>query len=345
MIETLTLLGVTLIKIIVLLLLLLTGFAYLTYYERKLLGRFHVRLGPNRAGPFGLLQPIADAVKAIFKEEVVPGHIKDKVVYLLGPVLVMITPLIAFAVIPVAPDITIAGYTLHFYIADVNIAILYIVAVTSFAAYGVILGGWSSNNNYGLLGALRTASQMISYELPMGILIVSIVLATNIGSQQGTMSLVEIIERPRPWWLWLWLFLAFIPFFITMLAENNRSPFDLPETENELIAGYQIEYGGMKFAMYMMGEYLSMIVSSAVMVTIFFGGWKGPLAVPGTWYGVLFGFCWFVIKVIAVLFIYIWVRASVPRIRYDQLLAFNWKVLFPLSLVYMAITAVMVAVV
>ncbi len=336
---------ITLIKILVLLLILLTGFAYLTYMERKLLGRFHVRLGPNRAGPFGLLQPVADAVKAIFKEEVVPGHIKDKFIYLLAPVLTMITPLIAFAVIPLAPDITIGGYTLHFYIADVNIAILYIVAVTSFAAYGVILGGWSSYNNYGLLGALRTASQMISYELPMGILIVSIVLATNIGVGEGTMSLVDIIERPRPWWLWLWLFLAFIPFFITMLAENNRSPFDLPETENELIAGYQIEYGGMKFAMYMMGEYLSMIVSAAVMVTIFFGGWKGPLAVPGTWYGVLFGFGWFVIKVIAILFIYIWVRASVPRIRYDQLLAFNWKVLFPMSLIYMAITAVMVAVV
>jgi len=336
---------ITLIKILVLLLILLTGFAYLTYMERKLLGRFHVRLGPNRAGPVGLLQPIADAFKAIFKEEVVPGHIKDRFIYLLAPALTMITPLIAFAVIPIAPDIVINGYTLHFYIADVNIAILYIVAVTSFAAYGVILGGWSSYNNYGLLGALRTASQMISYELPMGILIVSIVLATNIGVGEGTMSMVDIIERPRPWWLWLWLFLAFIPFFITMLAENNRSPFDLPETENELIAGYQIEYGGMKFAMYMMGEYLSMIVSAAVMVTIFFGGWKGPLAVPGTWYGVLFGFGWFVLKVIAVLFIYIWVRASVPRIRYDQLLAFNWKVLFPMSLIYMAITAVMVAVV
>ena len=336
---------IALIESLVLIMILVTGFAYMTYYERKILSRFQVRIGPNRAGPYGLLQPIADAVKAIFKEEVVPGHIKDRLVYLLGPILTMIVPLIAFAVIPIAPDVTIAGYTIHFYIADVNIAILYIVAVTSFAAYGVILGGWSSNNNYGLLGALRTASQMISYELPLGILIVSIVLATNIGHEQGTMSLVGILNRPRPWWLWVWLWLAFPAFFITMLAENNRSPFDLPETENELIAGYQTEYGGMKFAMYMMGEYLSMITSSALMVTLFFGGWHGPLATPGAWYGPIFGFGWFVIKVIAVLFLYLWVRASVPRIRYDQLLAFNWKVLFPLALIYMAITAVMVVVV
>lgn len=333
---------ISLIKSLVLILVLLFGFAYLTYYERKILGRFHVRLGPNRAGPFGLLQPIADAVKAIFKEEVVPAHIKDKIIYLLGPILTMITPLIAFAVIPIAPDVTIAGYTIHFYIANVNIAILYIIAITSFAAYGVILGGWSSNNNYGLLGALRTASQMISYELPLGILIVSIVLATNIGHEQGTMRLVDIVNQPRPWWLWIWLWLAFPAFFITMLAENNRSPFDLPETENELIAGYQIEYGGIKFAMYMMGEYLSMITSSGVMVTLFFGGWHGPLATPETWYGPFFGFGWFVLKVIAVLFLYLWVRASVPRIRYDQLLQFNWKVLFPFSLIFMSITALMV---
>ena len=336
---------ISLIKSIVMLLILLTGFAYLTYYERKILGRFHVRLGPNRAGPYGLLQPIADAVKAIFKEEVIPGHIKDKVVYLLGPVLTMITPIVAFAVIPMAPDLTIGDYTLQFHIADVNIAMLYIVAVTSFAAYGVILGGWSSNNNYGLLGALRTSSQMISYELPLGILIVSVVLATNIGRDHGAMSLATIVDQPRPWWLWLWLWLAFPAFYITMLAENNRSPFDLPETENELIAGYQVEYGGMKFAMYMMGEYLSMIVSSAVMVTLFFGGWHGPFATPGTLYGPLFGFIWFFLKVIAILFLYLWVRASVPRIRYDQLLAFNWKVLFPFSLLYMAITAVMVVLV
>ena len=345
MTDFLIFIGINLIKSLVMLLILLTGFAYLTYYERKILSRFHVRLGPNRAGPYGLLQPIADAVKAIFKEEVVPGHIKDRVVYLLAPVLTMITPIIAFAVIPIAPDLQIGDYTLHFYIANANIAILFMMAITSFAAYGVILGGWSSNNNYGLLGALRTASQMISYELPLGILLIAIVLTTNIGAEQGTMSLAEIVNQPRPWWLWLWLLLAFPAFYITMLAENNRSPFDLPETENELIAGYQTEYGGMKFAMFMMGEYLSMIVSSALMVSLFFGGWHGPFATPGTWYGVLFGFGYFVIKVILVLFLYLWVRASVPRIRYDKLLAFNWKVLFPFSLLYMAITAVIVALV
>jgi len=236
---------VSIIKSVALVLLLLLGFAYLTYYERKMLSRFHVRIGPNRAGPFGLLQPIADAVKAIFKEEVVPSHV-DKYLYIVAPALSVIPALVVLAVVPFAPDITVFGYPVSLSVTNFNVAVLYIVAITSIATYGIVLGGWSSNNNYGLLGALRTASQMISYELPMGILIVSVVLATNIGAEQGTMSLVEILDHPRPWWLWLWLFLAFIPFFITMLAENNRSPFDLPETENELIAGYQIEYGGMK---------------------------------------------------------------------------------------------------
>ncbi len=329
----------SLIKSIVQILLLLTGFAYLTYYERKLLGRFHVRLGPNRAGPYGLLQPIADAVKAIFKEEVIPDHV-DKVIYLLAPALSLLPALVVFAVVPIAPDIEVFGRTIRMAVADVNIAVLYIVAITSVGTYGIILGGWSSRNNYSLLGALRTASQMISYELPLGIILTAIVVSTNIGRESGTMNLVEIVNQPRPWWLWLWLWLVFPLFFITMLAESNRSPFDLPETENELIAGYQIEYGGIKFALYMMAEYISMISGSAVMVSLFFGGWHGPFATPGTWYGPIIGFIWFALKIIALLFVYIWVRASMPRIRYDQLLQFCWKFLTPVSIIYLILTAI-----
>jgi len=329
------------IKSIALVLLLLLGFAYMTYYERKVLGRFHVRYGPNRAGPFGLLQPIADAVKAIFKEEVIPDHV-DKFIYIIAPALSVIPAFIVLAVVPLAPPFTVFGYIIQFAVTDVNVAILYVVAVTSIATYGIILGGWSSNNNYSLLGALRTASQMISYELPLGIILIAIVLTTNIGRESGTLSLVEIVNQSRPWWLWLWLLLAFPIFFITMLAEANRSPFDLPETENELIAGFQVEYGGIKFAIFMMAEYISMITGSVIMATLFFGGWRGPFATPGTWYGVLIGFGWLVLKVIAILFLYLWVRASVPRIRYDQLLQFCWKVLTPLSILYLILTAFLV---
>ncbi|HEY52057.1 MAG TPA: NADH-quinone oxidoreductase subunit NuoH [Caldilineae bacterium] len=336
-----TLVIVSLIKSVALVLLLLLGFAYLTYYERKMLSRFHVRIGPNRAGPFGLLQPIADAVKAIFKEEVVPGHV-DKYLYIVAPALSVIPALVVLAVVPFAPDITVFGYPVSLSVTNFNVAVLYIVAITSIATYGIILGGWSSNNNYSLLGALRTASQMISYELPLGIVLIAILLTTNIGRETGTLSMVEIVNQPRPWWLWLWLWLAFPIFFITMLAEANRSPFDLPETENELIAGFQTEYGGIKFAIYMMAEYIGMITGSVIMATLFFGGWKGPFVVPGTWHGALLGFGWLVLKVIVLLFLYLWVRASVPRIRYDQLLQFCWKVLTPLSIIYLVLTAVLV---
>ena len=336
-----TLVIVSLIKSVALVLLLLLGFAYLTYYERKMLIRFHVRIGPNRAGPFGLLQPIADAVKAIFKEEVVPGHV-DKYLYIVAPALSVIPALVVLAVVPFAPDITVFGYPVSLSVTNFNVAVLYIVAITSIATYGIILGGWSSNNNYSLLGALRTASQMISYELPLGIVLIAILLTTNIGRETGTLSMVEIVNQPRPWWLWLWLWLAFPIFFITMLAEANRSPFDLPETENELIAGFQTEYGGIKFAIYMMAEYIGMITGSVIMATLFFGGWKGPFVVPGTWHGALLGLGWLVLKVIVLLFLYLWVRASVPRIRYDQLLQFCWKVLTPLSIIYLVLTAVLV---
>ena len=338
--DWVTLIAVPLIKSLVLIILLLTGFAYLTYYERKVLARFHGRYGPNRAGPLGLLQPIADAVKAIFKEELVPNHV-DRLIYLVAPALALVPALIAYAVIPIGPPITVAGYQVNLYIANVNIGFLYILAVAGVGTYGVILAGWSSNNKYSILGALRTSAQMVSYELPMGIILVSIVMTTTLATGVGSLSLVDLVTAPRAWWVWIWLWIGFPIYFICMLAETNRSPFDLPETENELVAGFQTEYGGIKFALFFMAEYINMIVASGVMVTVFFGGWTLPFVdvsqVP------LLGVGVFIVKVILVLFLFLWVRSSVPRVRYDQLLSFNWKFLLPLSLVYLAITAVVVA--
>ena len=338
--DWISLIVVPAIKSLVLIIVLLTGFAYLTYYERKMLARFHVRYGPNRAGPLGLLQPIADALKAIFKEEIIPRR-ADKLIYLAAPVLALIPALVAYAVIPIGPTISLFGQPVNLYIADVNIGFLYILAVAGLGAYGVILAGWSSNNNYSTLGALRTSAQMVSYELPMGIMLVSIVLTTTLATGTGSLSLVELVQTPRPWWVWLWLWIGFPIFFICMLAETNRSPFDLPETENELVAGFQTEYGGIKFALFFMAEYINMIVASGIMATVFFGGYNGPFIDRAPILGVLY----FIIKVILVLFLFLWVRASVPRVRYDQLMAFNWKFLLPVSLLYLAITAVVVALV
>lgn len=314
------------IRSLVLIVVLLTGFAYLTWYERKLLARFHVRYGPNRAGPFGLLQPVADAVKAVFKEEVIPNHV-DKPVYLLAPALALIPALVIWAVIPLGK-----GFPA---VADVPIGFLWILAVAGIESYGVILAGWSSNNNYSLLGALRSSAQMISYELPLGLFLISILLLA------GDFSLVNLVETSRAWWEWIWLWLMFPFFFICILAETNRSPFDLPETENELVAGFQTEYGGIKFALFFMAEYVNMITTSAIMATLFFGGYRLPFGIGGEimpWLGpfILAG------KVVVLLFLFIWVRASLGRPRYDQLMRFSWKTLLPISLGYMMITALLV---
>lgn len=300
----------------------ITGFAYLTWVERKLLARFQVRIGPNRAGPFGLLQPAADAVKAIFKEEYIPRHV-DKVVYVLAPALALAPALIIWAVIPIAKDTPA--------IADINIGFLWILAIAGIESFGVILAGWSSNNNYALLGALRSAAQIISYEIPLGLFLVSIAMLA------GTFSLVQLVETPRAVWEWVWVLLAFPFFFITVLAETNRSPFDLPETENELIAGFFTEYGGMKFSMFMMAEYINMITTSTIVATLFFGGWRGPMASEVLWLGPVY----LGLKVLALLFLFIWIRASISRPRFDQVMRFNWKTLIPLGLIYLIITAVL----
>jgi NADH-quinone oxidoreductase subunit H len=316
---------------LILILVLLGGFAYLTWVERKVIGRLQLRLGPNRAWIFGLGHPIADAIKMIFKEETVPGHV-DKALFVLGPALAIVPALAIFAVIPLAPDITLFGQTIQLQVADVNVAVLYALAIASLGAYGIILGGWASNNKYSLLGSLRTGSQMLSFELPMGAMILAVLVVF------GTMSMSGIVESSIPWYLRAWLLLAFPFYFITMLAETNRSPFDLPESENELVAGFQTEYGSIKFALYYMTEYLHMLAASAVAVTLFFGGWRGPFVeqVP------ILGLGYFAGKVVALILLFIWVRASLPRVRYDQLLKFCWTFLFPLALVYLAITAVIV---
>lgn len=313
------------IRALSLIIVLLTAFAYLTWFERKLLARFQVRYGPNRAGPFGLLQPVADAVKAVFKEEFVPNHV-DRVIYLIGPALALVPALVIWAVIPVAKGLPA--------MADVNIGFLWILAIAGVESYGLILAGWSSNNNYSLLGALRSSAQMISYELPLGMFLVSILMLA------GSFSLVELVETARPWWEWIWLWIMFPLFFICILAETNRSPFDLPETENELVAGYQTEYGGIKFSLFMMAEYINMITTSAIMVTLFFGGWKLPFGLLQEI--TILGPFVLAAKVLILLFIFIWVRASIGRPRYDQLMSFSWKSLLPISIGYMMITALLV---
>ncbi len=323
--DWLNLIIIPVIRSVVIILVLLTGFAYLTWYERKLLARFHVRYGPNRAGPKGLLQPIADAVKAVFKEEIIPGHV-DKVVYLLAPALALAPALLIWAVIPLGKDFPA--------VADVPIGFLWILAIAGVEGYGVILAGWSSNNNYSLLGALRSSAQMISYEIPLGLFLVSILLLA------GDFSLVNLVEAPRAWWEWLWLWLMFPLFFICILAETNRSPFDLPETENELVAGFQTEYGGIKFALFFMAEYISMITTSAIMATLFFGGYALPFGIGSEFLPILGPFI-LAGKVIVLLFLFIWVRASLGRPRYDQLMSFAWRTLLPISLGYMIITALL----
>jgi NADH-quinone oxidoreductase subunit H len=321
------------IKSIVLVVVLLTGFAYLTWVERKLIGRFQTRIGPNRAWPFGLGHPIADALKMIFKEEIVPGHV-EKLIYVLAPAIAIVPALAMFAVIPVGPSINLFGKEISLVVADVNIGVLWVLAISSVGVYGVILGGWASNNKYSLLGALRTSAQMLSYELPMGILLIAALLV------YGTLNLNEIVTpvNPVPWYLRAWLLLAFPFYFIAMLAETSRKPFDFPETENELVAGFQTEYGGIKFALFYMTEYLHVLAASGLAVTLFFGGWRGPFVeqIP------ILGPLYFVGKILALVFLFIWVSASVPRPRYDQLLRFCWQFMFPLSLVYMVLTALIV---
>lgn len=324
------------IKAIVVVVALLLGGAYMTLAERKICARFQVRYGPNMAGPFGMFQPLADAVKAIFKEEVIPGHV-DKVLFIMGPGISYAAVLITFAVIPFGPQVDLFGQQVGLWIGDVNVGLLYLLAIAGLGSYGIVLGGWSSNNKYSLIGTLRATAQMISYELPMGLALLSVVLLV------GSLSVNEIVQYQGNWPLIALQPVGFLLFLIAIIAESNRAPFDLPETENELVSGFMTEYGGIKFALYFMGEYTAMLVNSTIVATIFLGGWKWPAVISDL--HPLAGVALFLAKVGFVVFLYIWIRASTPRVRYDKFMKFCWKFMVPLALVNLAVTAVIVALV
>ncbi len=323
-----------LIKSIVLVVALLTAFAYLTLMERYVIAKIQVRIGPNRVGrvgPLALLQPVADAIKMIFKEDIVPAQ-ADKIVYTIAPGIAVGTALLAWAVMPLNPTVTIAGYTINFYLADVNIAVLYILAIGSLGVYGIVLGGWSANNKYSLLGGLRSTAQMVSYEVSLGLALVGVLMIHQ------TLSLNQIVQQQAGVWTVFLQPLGFILYFVCALAETNRLPFDLPEAETELVAGYGTEYSSLKFALFYMAEYINIITVSAIAATLFWGGYQGPFGLfPGVW--------WLIAKIFVFIFIFMWIRGTLPRFRYDQLMRFGWKILLPLALANIFVTAVVLVII
>jgi NADH-quinone oxidoreductase subunit H len=316
------------IKSGLLLLLVLGVCAYMTLLERRLVARFQLRYGPMRVGPWGLLQPIADAAKLIFKENFMPAG-ADRMIYWVAPAISMIAALFVYAVIPFGPEVTIFGRTVALYVADVNIALLLVLGASSVGVYGVILGGWSANNKYALLGSLRSSAQVISYELVLGLAVAAVVLMA------GSLSLVDIVDAQRRVWFVFTQPVAFVLFVLGAIAETNRAPFDLPEAEQELIAGFHTEYGGFKFAMFYIGEYVGIVTMGLLISTLFLGGWHGPIA-PGPH--------WVALKTLASAFFFVWLRATLPRVRHDQLMALNWKVLVEVGFLNLMVTAAVLVV-
>jgi len=301
--------------------------AYLTLVERKFLGYMQVRLGPNRVGYFGLLQPIADGIKSFVKEDIIPAN-ADKAVYVIAPMISFITALSMFALIPFGDSITLFGREIKLVIADVDIGILYIFALGTLGEYGIVLGGWASGNKYGLLGALRAAAQMISYEVALGLIIVGTIILA------GSLRLTDIVEAQRGAWFILYQPFAFLLYIVAGLAEINRTPFDMPESESELASGYNIEYSSMKFALFMIAEYIHLVTVAALTTTLFLGGWLGPV-LPGP--------VWFFIKTLLLVFVFIWIRGTYPRMRYDHIMKLGWKFLFPAAILNVIVTALVVA--
>jgi NADH-quinone oxidoreductase subunit H len=312
------------IKILCIVLPLLLGVAYLTYAERKVLGAMQLRRGPNVVGPFGLMQPLADGAKLFFKETIIPTD-ANKFVFVMAPCLTFILALVAWAVIPF-----FKGGAL----ANINVGILYLFAISSLGVYGIIMAGWASNSKYAFLGSLRSAAQMVSYEVSIGFVLVAILLCV------GSLNLSAVVEAQSKVWFVLPHLPLFIIFYVSGLAETNRSPFDLPEGESELVAGYMVEYSAMTFALFFLGEYANMILMSGMITTLFLGGWLAPfnLAAP-LGLTALWGAFWFLLKVCAMLFGFLWVRATFPRYRYDQLMRLGWKVFLPFSLAWLVLTA------
>ena len=300
---------------------LLLAVAYLTLLERKVIGAMQMRRGPNVVGPFGLLQPIADGVKLFLKETVIPTG-ASRAVFILAPMLTFFLALIAWAVIPVGAGIVLA---------DINVGVLYLFAISSLGVYGIIMAGWASNSRYAFLGAMRSAAQMVSYEVSMGFVIISVLLTV------GSLNLSDIVNAQKNLWFVVMHLPMAVVFFISALAETNRHPFDLPEAEAELVSGYNVEYSAMTFALFFLGEYANMILMSGMTVVLFLGGWLPPLDIaPLNW---LPGPVWFLLKVVALLFVFIWCRAAFPRYRYDQLMRLGWKVFLPFSLGWLVLTA------
>jgi len=322
------------IKSLILVLGLTLGFAYLTLFERRVLARMQVRIGPNRAGPGGILQPIADAVKLIFKEELIPSA-ADKVVFILAPIITVVPALIVLGVVPFGPTVNLFGRSVRLAVADLNVGVLYILSITSIAVYGIVLAGWASNNKYAMMGGIRSSAQMVSYELSLGLAWLGPILLAN------SMSLESIVEAQRSMWFVVFQPVGVLVFFIAALAEVNRAPFDMPEAEQELTAGYHVEYSGMKFALFFMAEYIKMIAVCVIAATLFLGGYLGPFVDRLPWLGPLY----LLLKVVALLFVMVWVRATLPRFRYDRLMAFGWKILMPLALANVLVTAVVLVVI
>lgn len=300
---------------------LLGAVAYLTLAERKVIASMQLRKGPNVVGPFGLLQPLADGLKLLFKETIIPSG-ANRVVFILAPMITFILSLVAWAVIPFSETLVLA---------DINVGILYLFAISSLGVYGIIMAGWASNSIYPFLGALRSAAQMVSYEVSIGFVIITVLLCV------GSLNLNDVVEAQRGLWFCIPLLPMFVIFFISALAETNRAPFDLPEAEAELVSGYNVEYSAMTFALFFLGEYANMILMSAMTAVLFLGGWLPPLDIaPFNW---IPGPIWFALKIALVLFLFLWVRATFPRYRYDQLMRLGWKVFLPFSLLWVVLTA------
>lgn len=295
--------------------------AYLTYAERKVLGAMQRRQGPMTVGPFGLLQPIADGVKLLSKETIIPSQ-ANKPIFILAPIMLFTLALVAWAVIPV---------NYKWVIADINVGVLYLFAISSMGVYGIIMAGWASNSKYAFLGAMRSASQMVSYEVSMGLVIVTVLLCV------GSLNLTDVVMADRPFWVQLMLLPMLVVFLVSILAETNRAPFDLPEGESELSGGFMVEYSAMTYALFFLGEYANMILMSGMTTILFLGGWLPPFGIEAL--AIVPGVIWFVLKVCAVLFFFIWTRATFPRYRYDQLMRLGWKVFLPFSLFWVVVVA------
>jgi NADH-quinone oxidoreductase subunit H len=334
---------VSVIKIVIALFVLLTGVAYTVWLERKLVGHIQNRWGPTRVGPFGLLQPLADGAKFLFKEDITPPHVY-KPLYIAAPMIAMICAVTSMAVIPIGGWVTVGGVNTPLQITDINIGLLVILGITSIGVYGIALAGWASNSKYSLLGGLRASAQMVGYEVALGLSLVGVLILS------GTFSLRGIVDaQSGAWWGWLpkWNFFRgqFVAFFIYLMAafaETNRVPFDLPEAETELVAGYHTEYSAMKFAMFFMAEYANMFTVACLASLLFLGGWHGPLFGP-IWLQEILPVFWFALRAFVFIFLYIWIRGTLPRFRYDQLMKFGWKVLLPLAVANLVITGLVVA--